>query len=119
MNEKPLKESLQKRDRTIVVLGLTGITVLSWTYMFSIALREKSMDMGMEMVQRPYPIQVVGQDQWIWWLREGLMFKLLSQDAYTPTFLMNVQADINMLTAEIEFANVNHGKSPFGVFWSS
>jgi hypothetical protein len=43
----------------------------------------------------------------------------MSQDADTPTFLMNVQTDINVLTAEIEFANVNHGKSPFGLFWSS
>ncbi len=51
MNEKPLKESLQKRDRNVVVLGLTGISVLSWTYMFSIALREKSMDMGMAMAK--------------------------------------------------------------------
>jgi len=24
-----------------------------------------------------------------------------------------------MLTSEIKFDNVNHGKSPFGVFWSS
>ncbi len=51
MNEKPLKESLQKRDRAIIVLGLAGITVLSWTYMFSSALREKNMDMGMAMAE--------------------------------------------------------------------
>jgi len=51
MNEKLLKDSLQKRDRTIVVLGLAGISLLSWTYMFSIALRDKGMDMGMEMME--------------------------------------------------------------------
>jgi len=32
---------------------------------------------------------------------------------------MNINIDINVLTAEIEFDNVNHGKSPFGVFASS
>ncbi len=41
-------------------------------------------------------------------------------------FLMDIQTDIKVLTAEIEFANVNHGdalyliiKSPFSVFWSA
>jgi len=51
LNKEPLKESLQKRDRTIVVIGLMGIAALSWTYMFRIALMEKSMDMGMEMAK--------------------------------------------------------------------
>ena len=49
MNEKPLIASLQKRDRAIILLGLAGITVLSWTYMFRIALMENKMDMGLAM----------------------------------------------------------------------
>jgi hypothetical protein len=72
---------------------------------------------GMIGCAREIAIQITGKDRWIRWLSKGLMFKLMSQDAYTPTLLMNVQTDIKMLTAEIEFANVNHGKSPFGVFF--
>jgi len=49
MNEKPLIASLQKRDRAIILLGLAGITVLSWTYMFRIASMEKNMNMGLAM----------------------------------------------------------------------
>lgn len=67
---------------------------------------------------REVPLQVVAKDHRIRWLGKGLMFKLMSQDAYTPMFLMNIQTDIKVLIAEIEFANVNHGKSPFGVFLS-
>jgi len=32
---------------------------------------------------------------------------------------MNVHADVKMLTREIKFANVVHGKSPFGLFVSA
>jgi hypothetical protein len=47
-------------------------------------------------------------------LREGLMFKLIGKDTDAPTLLMDIHADINLLTREIKFVNVIHGKSPFG-----
>jgi hypothetical protein len=65
------------------------------------------------------PLQIIAEDRWIWRLGKGLMFKLLRQDAHTPMLLMDIQTDIKVLTAEIEFAKVNHGKSPFGVFLSA
>jgi len=43
---------------------------------------------------------------------------LMCHDADALTFLMNIQANINMLTSEIEFAKVIHGKFPFGVLKS-
>jgi len=30
---------------------------------------------------------------------------------------MDIQTDIKVLTAEIEFAKLNHGKSPFGIIF--
>lgn len=49
MNGGALRESLQKRDRAIIVLGLSGLTVLSWFYTFNSALREENGGMGMVM----------------------------------------------------------------------
>jgi hypothetical protein len=63
---------------------------------------------------REIAFQVTNKHADIRRLGKGLMFKLIGQDADTPTFFMNVHADIKMLTREIKFANVVHGKSPFG-----
>ncbi|MFO0751800.1 MAG: DUF2182 domain-containing protein [Thermodesulfovibrionales bacterium] len=46
LHEEALRDSLQKRDRAIIMLGLAGITVLSWLSTFSIAVGEGHMDMG-------------------------------------------------------------------------
>jgi hypothetical protein len=64
-------------------------------------------------------LQVIDQHMWIRWLRKVLMFEVVGQIADAPTFLMNIHADINVLTSEIKFAKVIHGKSPFGVFLSA
>lgn len=47
-NATPI-EAVLKRDRTIVLLGLGLLTVLSWLYMFHLAGKMEGMDMGMEM----------------------------------------------------------------------
>jgi hypothetical protein len=50
-------------------------------------------------------------------LGKGLMFKMIRQDRYAPTFFMDINADVKVLTSEIKFAKLIHGKSPFGVFF--
>ncbi len=47
-HETPL-EAVFKRDRTIVISGIAGVSVLAWAYMFYLAWGVKNMDMGMEM----------------------------------------------------------------------
>lgn len=42
-------EAMLKRDRTIVISGLAGITTLAWLYMLYLAWGMKSMDMKMAM----------------------------------------------------------------------
>jgi hypothetical protein len=46
------------------------------------------------------------------------MFELIGIDTDAPALLMDIHADVNVLTCEIKFANVIHGKSPFGFFVS-
>ena len=40
--------------------------------------------------------------------------RLLVRTISVPTLLVNIHADINVLTGEIQFGKVNHGKFPFG-----
>ncbi len=47
-HETPL-EAVFKRDRTIVISGIAGVSVLAWAYMFYLAWGMKNMDMGMQM----------------------------------------------------------------------
>ena len=49
MADMPTNESLRRRDRAVIVIGLAGISLLSWLYMVSMAAREQGMDMGMAM----------------------------------------------------------------------
>ncbi len=44
-------ESILKRDRTIVLVGLAGIVVLSWAYVVYLAWQMEGMDPGMAMPQ--------------------------------------------------------------------
>lgn len=45
--ETPL-EAVLKRNRTIVISGIAGVSVLAWTYMFYLAWGMKNMDVRME-----------------------------------------------------------------------
>jgi len=44
------------------------------------------------------------------------MLKLFGMDAHAPAVLMDVHAHVNVLTAEIKFATLIHGKPPLGLF---
>jgi hypothetical protein len=43
-------------------------------------------------------------------LRKGLMLELIGIDADAPVSPVDIHTHINLLTREIEFANVIHGK---------
>ena len=60
------------------------------------------------------PLHVIAQDRGIRWLGECFMRAVFGHNADAPALLVNIHADINVLTGEIQFAKVNHGKSPFG-----
>jgi len=42
------------------------------------------------------------------------MCAVFGHNADALTLLVNIHADINVFTGEIQFAKVNYGKSPFG-----
>jgi predicted metal-binding membrane protein len=50
MYDERLLEAVFKRDRTIVISGIVGVSVLAWAYMFYLASGMKNMDVGMNMV---------------------------------------------------------------------
>jgi predicted metal-binding membrane protein len=50
MYEETPVEAVFKRDRTIVISGIAGVSVLAWVYMFYLASGIKNMDMGITMV---------------------------------------------------------------------
>jgi hypothetical protein len=43
------------------------------------------------------------------------MCAVIGHNADAPALLVDIHADINVLTGEIQFAKVTHGKSPFGL----
>ena len=49
MHDATAFEAVLKRDRTLVMCGLAGVSVLAWMYMFHLAWDMKNMDMGMEI----------------------------------------------------------------------
>jgi hypothetical protein len=60
------------------------------------------------------PLHVIAQNRRIRWLGERFMCAMFGHDADAPVLLMNIHTRINVLTGEIRFAKVTHGKSPFG-----
>ena len=49
----PILVAALKRDRTIITLGLAGVTVLSWAYLIYMDWGMRRMDVGMDMVIMP------------------------------------------------------------------
>ena len=50
-------------------------------------------------------------------LGKSLMLALFRKNAHAPTLLVDIQSHVNRLTRKIKFANMFHGKSPFGLFF--
>ena len=46
MTSSSALEAVLKRDRLIVVVGLTGVTVLAWLYLVLLAAHRKSQQQG-------------------------------------------------------------------------
>jgi hypothetical protein len=44
------------------------------------------------------------------------MLKVLGMNAHAPALFVNVHANVNVLTREIKFVTVIHGKPPLGMF---
>jgi hypothetical protein len=46
------------------------------------------------------------------------MLAIRRMNTHAPTLPMHIQTDVDRLTRKIKFVTVNHGKSPFGSFFS-
>jgi predicted metal-binding membrane protein len=54
-SEPPVRPALPRRDRIAVLTALVGVTALAWVYLWILAVRMESMDMG-AMAIRPWSV---------------------------------------------------------------
>jgi hypothetical protein len=66
---------------------------------------------------RKISLQIIHQKVYLGRLREGFMLANRRMNAHAPTLFVHIQTDVNRLTRKINFVTLNHGKSPFGVFF--